>query len=272
MCTDACKGLENAVQKVFPQAEQRECFRHLMQNFAKRYHGETFGHMYPAARAYRREIFEKHMTPIITAAPDVWQWLTQFHSLKWMRCAFNTEIKCDYITNNLAECFNNWIRDFKDLPVVDLADKMREMIMVLWDKRRRIGERLHGRILPAVMHQLRARTRGLAHLRVVKASLHSAEVWDNSIDHGRHVVNTTMKECTCLEWQHTGQPCQHALAFITTEKNVDLEAYVHDYYSLQKFKSAYERVIEPMPDKSQWPKVDMSFSLGAPLGKRGVGR
>jgi transposase-like protein len=28
--TDACKGLETAVKYVFPHAEQRECFRHLM--------------------------------------------------------------------------------------------------------------------------------------------------------------------------------------------------------------------------------------------------
>uniref|UniRef100_A0A453M9L0 MULE transposase domain-containing protein n=1 Tax=Aegilops tauschii subsp. strangulata TaxID=200361 RepID=A0A453M9L0_AEGTS len=33
ICIDACKGLENAVKKVFPHVEQRECFRHLMANF-----------------------------------------------------------------------------------------------------------------------------------------------------------------------------------------------------------------------------------------------
>jgi transposase-like protein len=30
VCTDACKGLEKAVNDVFPNAEQRECFRHIM--------------------------------------------------------------------------------------------------------------------------------------------------------------------------------------------------------------------------------------------------
>ena len=35
ICTDACKGLENAVKKIFPHADQRECFRHLMANFSK---------------------------------------------------------------------------------------------------------------------------------------------------------------------------------------------------------------------------------------------
>ena len=33
ICSDACKGLEKAVGSVFPNAEQRECFYHLVKNF-----------------------------------------------------------------------------------------------------------------------------------------------------------------------------------------------------------------------------------------------
>lgn len=86
-------------------------------------------------------------------------------------------------------------------------------MLILWDKR--IGERLHGRILPAVMHQLKGRTKGLGHLNVVAASLHIAEVSDNGKDFGRHVVSVTTQTCTCEEWQHTGQPSGHALPFLT---------------------------------------------------------
>ena len=96
------------------------------------------------------------------------KWLQTNHKLLWYRCAFNPEIKCDYITSNIAESFNNWIRDHKDLPVADLADKIREMIMVLWNKRRNIACRLPaGRILPAIMLQLKANTRRLGHLKIV---------------------------------------------------------------------------------------------------------
>jgi transposase-like protein len=35
--SDAYEGLENAIKIVFPHAEQRECFRHLMENYVKRY-------------------------------------------------------------------------------------------------------------------------------------------------------------------------------------------------------------------------------------------
>ena len=42
ICTDACKGLEAAVAKVFPNSEQRECFRHLMENMRKYYSGDVY--------------------------------------------------------------------------------------------------------------------------------------------------------------------------------------------------------------------------------------
>jgi len=159
------------------------------------------------------------------------------------------------------------------LPVAELADKVREMIMVLWRKRRRIAEKLPtGKILPAVMVQLKANTRGLAHLKVVKSGSWSAEVWDYSKGGERHRVKLNEKTCTCQEWQHIGKPCQQALAFLTTQKNVDLEQFVHHYFSVEKFQAAYGREIEPLADKSQWPRVHLPFSMCAPLTKKNVGR
>jgi hypothetical protein len=67
-----------------------------------------------------------------------------------MRSGFSPAIKCDYFTNNLAESFNNWIKDYKALPICDLADKYRVLVMILWDKRRRIAQKMSGKILPAV--------------------------------------------------------------------------------------------------------------------------
>ena len=40
--TDACKGLEKAVETVFPEAEHRECTRHLVANFKKHFKGKVF--------------------------------------------------------------------------------------------------------------------------------------------------------------------------------------------------------------------------------------
>ena len=150
-----------------------------MHNFIKKFGGDNFSKMYPAARAYRVEVFQYFFKFVREASDQVMEWLDNHHKLLWMRSAFNPEIKCDYITNNLAECFNNWIKDWKDLPVVELADKIREMLMVLWSKRRQIGQKLNGRILPTVIRQLKMRTRG-----VITSDGIAAEIWVGPAWHG----------------------------------------------------------------------------------------
>ena len=272
IASDACKGLANAIKYVFPMAEHRECFKHLMDNYKKRPFPNK-EHMYPAARSYRKEVHDHHIS-IVKAHADAKVFLETYHTLKWMRSAFNPAIKCDYVTSNIAEVFNKWIKGIKDLPVHELADQLREMIMVLWHKRRKIAQRIQGKILPAVLHILRAQTRGLAHLNVVQGDHYAAQVVDMTSTNVRHVVKAYLHECSCEEWQHTGKPCQHALALITQQptRDVQMENFVNEYYSVERFKNAYKRLIEPLPDRSQWVKVDLELEIGAPLGRRSVGR
>jgi hypothetical protein len=53
--------------------------------------------------------------------------------------------------------------------------------MVLWEKRRRIGEKLNGKILHVVLQQLEVRTRCLGHLSVTKVfSLHKLRIAQHS--------------------------------------------------------------------------------------------
>ena len=97
--------------------------------------------------------------------------------------------------------------------------------MALWNKRINIAYGLpEGRILPAIMVQLRANTRGLGHLKIMACSNWSVEVWDHSgAVSMRHIVKLRQRTCTCLEWQHTGKPCQHVLAYVTRERGVNIE-------------------------------------------------
>jgi transposase-like protein len=142
---DASKGLIAAVKNVFPQAEMRECFRHLMQNFIKQFPGKE--HMYLVARAYRREVHEEHKSNVV-GIDGFLTWMKWNHPLLWYRSGFNTDIKCDYITNNIAEVFNNWIKNHKDLPVCELADKIRVKIMELFSRGEGLERSLRERYFP----------------------------------------------------------------------------------------------------------------------------
>jgi hypothetical protein len=60
-------------EELFPCAEQRECFYHLVKNFQKRFRG--FHQIYPTARAYKAEIFYDHLAKMVSESSEVVQWL-----------------------------------------------------------------------------------------------------------------------------------------------------------------------------------------------------
>ena len=163
------------------------------------------------------------------------------------------------------------MKDLKDLPVHDMVDQIRIMIMRLWELRRSIGDVLQGDKLPAVVQLVVNKSRNLTHLAVEKSSLWGAEVRDTKTGR-RHVVDTELHECTCLEWQHTGKPCGHAILFLASKPKVNMHPYLHEYYSVARFKAAYATPIPPLTDQSQWPEVDFEFSMCPPLAKRKAGR
>ena len=250
--TDACKCLENAVKNVFPHDEQRECFGHMWMNLIKKFKGDVFGRMWPAARSYTKHTHAYQRGKIMASCPEFGTWLNTYHSLLWYSSGFNTAIKCDHIKNNLAESFNNMVKELKDLPVHDMVDQIMIMLMRLWQLRKRIGDCLQGDKLPAVVQQVVNKSRILTHLSVEASSLWGAEVRDNNTGR-RHVVETESRECTCLEWKHTGKPCEHVILFLAVQPRINMHPYLHEYYSVARFKAAYATPIPPLTDQSQWP-------------------
>ena len=83
---------------------RRECFRHLMENMKKYYSGDVYAkNMWPAARAYTPHKFKYFFDKVVAASPGVLTWLKEHHNLLWASSKFSSDIKCDYINNNLAK-------------------------------------------------------------------------------------------------------------------------------------------------------------------------
>ena len=155
------------------------------------------------------------------------------------------------------------------MPLDSLADAIGIKTLELWERRRKISVAMSGDILPAVIHQLNAASKGLGHLKVLKGNPREAEVdvWYQGEEIRRHVVYLEEQKCTCREWQVSGKPCSHALAMITVERQPDMSKYVHEAYSVKKLQSAYAGVIPHITDKQQWPKVDKGFKVFPPVVK-----
>jgi len=265
ICTDAGQAVMAGVAEVFPQAEHRECMFHLVSNFKKKFHGKVFDdHLWAAAYSWNSYLFEKHWAAMEVARPAATDYLRQCHKKLWTRSQFLTICKVDYVTNNLAESFNNWIKSHKSMNLDDLMDKIRQMVMTKWHQRRTIGQKLDGLILPHIIKELNEKSREL-NLEVLECGPHVAEITALGGSAFRFVVNLEDRTCSCREWQVSGLPCKHALAFITALDNGKIEMHVDSYYSIEKFRAAYAQLIPAMIDKTQWPKSSHGFFMHPPL-------
>jgi hypothetical protein len=139
---------------VFPEAEHRECMYHLVSNFKKKYHGKVLiyvkkYHLWAASYSWNQYMFEKHWTAMEQVKPAATNYyLRKSHTRLWARSQFSTICTVDYVTNNLAECFNNWIKHEKSLNLDDFMDKIRQMLMIKWNQRRKISRKLDGLFCP----------------------------------------------------------------------------------------------------------------------------
>jgi transposase-like protein len=132
--SDMQKGLQNAIENVYPLAEHRECMRHLFSNFKSHYHGDLFKFgLWGAARMYSLTHFAAVMKEIEVECSAFIQYLNKEHNKLWSRSKFGTIAKCDNLTNNIAETFNNWIFQERDKPIVELIDSIGQKIMVRFE-------------------------------------------------------------------------------------------------------------------------------------------
>uniref|UniRef100_A0ACD5UIK2 Uncharacterized protein n=1 Tax=Avena sativa TaxID=4498 RepID=A0ACD5UIK2_AVESA len=244
ICTDAGQSVMTGIKEVFPEAEHRECMFHLVSNFKKKFHGKVFDdHLWAAAYSWNPYLFDKNWVAMDEAKPAATAYIRKWHNKMWSRSQFSPMCKVDYVTNNLAECFNNWIKHHKSLNLDDFMDKVRQLIMIRWNERRKVSKKLDGLILPHIIKKLNAMTREL-NLEVVECSEEVAEVTALGGRGFRFVVNLQERTCSCRQWQ----------------------------YSIDKFRAAYAELVPAMPDKSQWPKSDHGFFMYPPLLKATAGR
>ncbi|CAM0882428.1 unnamed protein product [Alopecurus aequalis] len=242
--------------------------------FMKKFHGKVYSdNLYPAARTFSERKFMHHMNIIKEANSEAIEYLDIYHHRLWYRCGFGEASKVDYLTNNISESFNKQIKDFKGLNICNLVERLRELIVEKFCLRRHVGEKLKGRILPHVIKQLNALSKIIGRNKILWTTEHEADVTLLDLKFvKRHIVNLQSRTCTCRVWQVSGKPCMHAIAFICSINGAQIETYVDDYYSVEKFKTAYAGSIPSMTDKSQWINVDLGLKVHPPLQQPMAGR
>ncbi|KAK0599158.1 hypothetical protein LWI29_002843 [Acer saccharum] len=291
--SDRHASIEAGISKVFPYATHTICCWHFGENMKKRFHRKDVADiMDNAARSYCEIQYDRHMEELRRLHKGAYDYAIDAGPHKWSR-VHCPQRRYRLMTTNVAECINSCLKFARQLPLMTLAEFIRNMLQKWFHDRHTNARSMRHRLTDA------------AHLvilkRVEKYSYMTVNAVDWNIFSVRHkgkqwTVDLARKTCTCNKFQMDFLPCSHALAaarymtpsiycFIVPkresncvhccrERNVDFTSLCADYYKRETLIDAYSVPIMPVGHPSSWvvPSDITSRVVLNPRAKRQSGR
>ncbi|KAK2658049.1 hypothetical protein Ddye_011101 [Dipteronia dyeriana] len=151
----------------------------------------------------------------------------------------------------MSECFNSWIKDERDKPVLQLLEHLRRKIMVRFCEKWDEAEKCNDSITPYARETLVTNEYEARKLQVI----HGQGEWYETVEkYGKKfLVNVFNATCDCGMWQINGLPCKHVIAVFMYRREF-AQDHVHWYYSMEAWKKTYAGNINPIPEESRWPE------------------
>lgn len=134
--SDREKGLLEVFEKEYPKVHHRFCLRHMYENFRKKWSILELKELFwRAASSTTEEGFNrvmneiKEIDPKISEQQTAFEWLSGIPAVHWSRCMFPTHVKCDALTNNIAESCNSYLLEARGLPIISMCENIRSKLM-----------------------------------------------------------------------------------------------------------------------------------------------
>ena len=100
---------------VMPASKHRHCCMHILNSFRKKFKGVSLREQFwKCAKTPNIFLFAYEMEQMKTMDIDAYQWLSEEHPRHWTRSHFREGVKCDILSNNLSESFNNAILEGRE--------------------------------------------------------------------------------------------------------------------------------------------------------------
>ncbi|KAH9778241.1 SWIM-type domain-containing protein [Citrus sinensis] len=235
--SDRQKGILNALERVFPLSFKRSS---------------------SAAD------FHSHMEELKNITPDGYEWLMKIPIACWAKHLFSPHTKCSHVINNMTESFNNWINNYRSLPIV----RMFEKIMRLIHKRHEAALGWNDELPPVVRRKIVEGRLAARSLSIIFGHNETFEVVEDATK--IIIVDLPKKNCDCGEWGISGLPCKHAICCIDA-KRYPVEDFIHPYLKKTTFIGTYKHQFTPVPDEKKWP-LELHDNLQPPTAIRSAGR
>ena len=171
------------------------------------------------------------------------------------------------MTSNVAESFNNWIKEARNLPITQMVDSIRTQLMWLMSVRRDQENKWNELICTPFGTMLMDSFNDSRSKQVSKANEDVFEV--HSIP--SVTVNVARHTYSCFKWQTNGFPCDHAVIAIQKSR-YNLNDCVEHYFYVQTYCAAYSDVIFSVPSVEKPPFDPTDFTKYTPIVKIPPGR
>ncbi|KAL2935062.1 Phosphatidylinositol 3-kinase piki-1 [Bienertia sinuspersici] len=262
------QAIEKACTTVWPTVGRRYCCKHLSVNWKKVFPGPKMWQLFwLATSATSAFTFKKAMQAIEKHKPAVRLWLANHgeEQDRWSKHKFNTDLKCDVNKTNFVESFNSTLGVDRQRPVLTLLEGIRRVTMVRIAIRRQVCERWE--ICPKIIKRVQKLCSESRMCRAYPSKEGEYEIVDGKSNLAVSLNNHT---CQCNAWQLTGIPCKHGMRAIL-HAELDPHTFVREWYTIKRYKMAYDHGINSLPDMEQWPHSNMPTIQPPPI-HRGVGR
>ncbi|XP_057248324.1 uncharacterized protein LOC125492261 [Beta vulgaris subsp. vulgaris] len=239
--SDRMRGVDNAVNDVFPRATRRVFCQNLYMNCKNVGYSRTTFHklFWTAVDAYNEYVFKNSMQKIHAYNPEVVTYLDSCIE-QWSKHVFDPLVCCDPIRNwSMGRIRQGLIRQLTWMQTCSLITQSRS-------------------------YKLGVMNLGFAMLHHVGGEF---EVRDGNVNFPIRLVDG---KCGCGKWQGYGIPCKPALRVIFDER-LEAANFVSPYFKGAAYKATYGEHIHPMDDPSYWTEHTLLL-ISPPDVKRGAGR
>nr|XP_027087692.1 uncharacterized protein LOC113709138 [Coffea arabica] len=251
-----------------PLGVHRFCLVHIRSNFTQKFRNERLKSlMWGAGKANQTRKYEDYMSVIFSISPEAYAWLTggSVRPEQWALCK-DGGYRWGHATTNMAECFNNLLRESRFLPITALIRYTFNQTVDLFVKN-------HKMAWDQVYHlPLYGWEKYVANEQ--KGRAHSVQVFDHR--RGIYCITTAYRQahigghaqtvdignrtCTCGKWRELRFPCSHAIAAYF-RSGLNPMSLVGPEYTFEAYQATYESPFNPLRDPKYWPVAELKLSL-----------
>ncbi|XP_013616913.1 PREDICTED: uncharacterized protein LOC106323314 [Brassica oleracea var. oleracea] len=220
--SDKQKGLVKAVHTLLPEAEHRQCCRHIYENWRKGGKDLRLQRFFWfIARSYTPGMFNYNMDELKNYDPGAHASLIKTKPKTWSRAFFKIGSYCNDNLDNLCESFNKTIREPRKKPLLDMSEEIRHQCMTRNYNRSKMAKDMKTRFTQKTHKELDKVKKKSKECSLRWAIGPETEVEDKD---QAYVVNLENETCACRSWQMNGIPCIHAAKVILGVLNLLLLA------------------------------------------------